>query len=201
MLSLSVSQDPTMAQMKAANPLPDHTPGSVIRGRNNYNALGVLRTKPGRADSDPTISMSCSDKIALWTLVGIQGALGTAMIRPVYLDSIVVGDVPLEMLDATKAECQRAFCERLKNVDGKQSNLFLYIDQITDSVLIPGLAHPFIAYTPRVEFTSLTFSDSRTQMPDNAVSCPECEWRSRFEGQHATHFAVERSVMLGGGDD
>lgn len=119
MLSLSLSQDSAMAQRKAANPLPDPTPGLATRGRNNYNALGVLRTKPGRADSVPTISMSCSDKIALWTLVGIQGALGAAVMRPVYLDSIVIGDVPMEMREATEAECQRAFSGRLKNVSGK----------------------------------------------------------------------------------
>jgi hypothetical protein len=35
--------------------------------------VGVLRRKPGRGTS--TLSMSCSDKIAKWQLVGWQGVL------------------------------------------------------------------------------------------------------------------------------
>jgi tRNA-specific adenosine deaminase 1 len=118
-----------MAQRKAANPVPDPIPGLATRGRNNYNALGVLRTKPGRADSAPTISMSCSDKIALWTQVGIQGALGAAVMRPVYLDSIVIGDVPTEMREATLVECRRAFSKRLESVSGKEMELLTGLDR------------------------------------------------------------------------
>ena len=34
-------------------------------------AGGAVRRKPGRGDA--TLSMSCSDKIALWNLLGVQG--------------------------------------------------------------------------------------------------------------------------------
>ncbi|CAI2201086.1 15072_t:CDS:2, partial [Funneliformis geosporum] len=68
----------------------------VAKGREgfriDYDSLGVLRTKPGRVDSEPTLSMSCSDKIAQWNVVGLQSALLSELISPIYLSSIVVGD-------------------------------------------------------------------------------------------------------------
>jgi tRNA-specific adenosine deaminase 1 len=55
----------------------------------NYHALGALRTKPGRGD--PTISMSCSDKLSKWLVVGIQGALlSNLLMKPIHLDGIII---------------------------------------------------------------------------------------------------------------
>lgn len=56
----------------------------------NYHVLGAVRTKPGRGD--PTLSVSCSDKIARWIATGIQGAcLSLLLASSIYLETITVG--------------------------------------------------------------------------------------------------------------
>ncbi|KAH8928256.1 hypothetical protein BT69DRAFT_593897 [Atractiella rhizophila] len=64
----------------------------VIRGRIGYSGpfRGKLRTKPGRLDSLPTYSMSCSDKILGWSIYGVQGkALSRWFEGPIFIDAFV----------------------------------------------------------------------------------------------------------------
>jgi tRNA-specific adenosine deaminase 1 len=53
----------------------------------------VLRTKPGRLDlplNKRSCSLSCSDKIMMWALMGIQGKKLFRYYLPIYIDTIVV---------------------------------------------------------------------------------------------------------------
>lgn len=51
-----------------------------------------LSTKPGRGEHSR--SYSCSDKICMWNYVGIQGAVLSLLLDPVYVSSIVIsGDM------------------------------------------------------------------------------------------------------------
>lgn len=36
--------------------------------------------------------MSCSDKLARWNVLGIQGCLLTQFVKPIYIETITIGD-------------------------------------------------------------------------------------------------------------
>lgn len=105
-------QDPAIAALKSASPLPVPEGNGAARGRDNYSLLGVLRTKPGRADSPPTLSMSCSDKIARWCVLGIQGALASHILDAIYIDEIILGGVDPATEENVREDCERAFWKR-----------------------------------------------------------------------------------------
>ena len=57
----------------------------------DYHATSQLRTKPGRGER--TLSLSCSDKILKWNLLGLQGSLLSFLLsRNIYLDSFIIAD-------------------------------------------------------------------------------------------------------------
>ncbi|KRT78638.1 hypothetical protein AMK59_6626 [Oryctes borbonicus] len=74
----------TGAKCLPQGPLADPHDTSV-----NFHVVGVIRTKPGRGD--PTLSVSCSDKIAKWCYLGIQGSLlSFLLVKPIYINSFTV---------------------------------------------------------------------------------------------------------------
>lgn len=116
--TLAALQDPAAAARMSSAFFPELAPGAASRGRDDYARLGVLRTKPGRADSPPTRCMACSDKLARWAALGVQGALGARVLAPVYLSSVIVGDVPPVLHSLALEDCSRAFSTRVGALDG-----------------------------------------------------------------------------------
>ncbi|XP_054935313.1 tRNA-specific adenosine deaminase 1 isoform X3 [Physeter macrocephalus] len=75
-----------------------------------YHRVGLLRVKPGRGDR--TCSMSCSDKLARWNVLGCQGALLMHFLEePIYLSAVVIGKCPF-----SQEAMQRALIGRCQNV-------------------------------------------------------------------------------------
>ncbi|KLO06351.1 hypothetical protein SCHPADRAFT_910400 [Schizopora paradoxa] len=171
---LASGQDPAMAALKDSSPPALPTQGSASRGRDNYALFGVLRTKPGRADSPPTRCMSCSDKIAAWSILGVQGALLAQMFEPLCVDDIVIGLGDVEESDevlraAVREDCDRAFFGRLG-----------------DDIQARG----YRKSTPRVLFTSIDFVHSRSSRskangkPCNQSSNESLCWWADSETPH-----------------
>ncbi|XP_070687325.1 tRNA-specific adenosine deaminase 1 [Pempheris klunzingeri] len=87
-------------------------PADPLRSGAGYHSTGVLRVKPGRGE--PTLSLSCSDKLARWSVLGFQGALLSHFLQEALcFNTVVVGKCPY-----SQEVMQRALATRCSHVSG-----------------------------------------------------------------------------------
>ena len=87
------SMELTMQQQADATPWSESPPSaSDLLGRGHFNQLGIVRRKPARADAPPTLSKSCSDKLALKQVTSLLSSIVSQLIWPgnVYLSTLVL---------------------------------------------------------------------------------------------------------------
>ncbi|POR37565.1 Uncharacterized protein TPAR_02202 [Tolypocladium paradoxum] len=106
------SMELTMAAQDDASPWPAPTPSPTsngetpLPGRAYFSHLGVVRRKPARGDAPPTLSKSCSDKLALKQCTSLLSSLASLLVDPAraYIDTLV-----LPASQHSAAACGRAF--------------------------------------------------------------------------------------------
>ncbi|OTA56828.1 hypothetical protein K449DRAFT_387201 [Hypoxylon sp. EC38] len=85
---------------------PISTPTPSLPGRAYFSQLGVVRRKPARSDAEPTLSKSCSDKLALDQITSLLSSTTALLVDPshVYLHTLVLPESRY-----SEPACRRAF--------------------------------------------------------------------------------------------
>ena len=84
----------------------------IEAGEGTVPAESQLQTWDGILSGERLYTMSCSDKLACWNLLGLQGALLSLYMDPVYLKSIIIGSLFQEQ------HLLRAVYSRISGVQG-----------------------------------------------------------------------------------
>lgn len=89
-----------------------------LPGRAYFSQLGVVRRKPARGDAPPTLSKSCSDKLASKQCTSLLSSLSSLFVDPAnaYIDTLVLPDS-----QHSSTACERAFSSngRMSSVASK----------------------------------------------------------------------------------
>ncbi|KAK1833184.1 adenosine deaminase/editase [Podospora conica] len=92
--SLSSTPPPTETETAATTSTTNtpHTPNppTTLPGRAFFSHLGIVRRKPSRGDAPPSLSKSCSDKLALKQCTSLLSSLPSLFLPPVYLTTLVL---------------------------------------------------------------------------------------------------------------
>lgn len=147
---------PVPLSSSAADPTP------TLPGRAYFSLLGAVRRKPSRGDAPPTLSKSCSDKLALKQCTSLLSSTTSLLVSPAYLRALIL---PAAQHD--EVGCRRAFSDVVG--EGRMASLKTnrtWSSTTTAAAITGGYAfHPF-----EVRTTDLEFKFSRREVARRAAA-------------------------------
>lgn len=83
----------------------------IENGAGTVSVFGrEVQTYDGVAQGERLVTMSCSDKLTRWNVLGLQGNLLSNFVEPIYLNSISIGSV------FNMKHMKRTMYERIENM-------------------------------------------------------------------------------------
>ncbi|KAH8171862.1 adenosine-deaminase (editase) domain-containing protein [Sarocladium implicatum] len=115
------SMELTMAAQDDGTPWAEEGPqvsaseDAGLPGRGYFSKLGIVRRKPARGDAPPTMSKSCSDKLAAAQCLSLLSSITALFIEPskAYIDTLVL----------PKGRYSAAGCARSFSAEGRMKPL------------------------------------------------------------------------------
>ncbi|KAK7426789.1 hypothetical protein QQZ08_006690 [Neonectria magnoliae] len=119
-LTIAAQQDASPWQAPVQDRPPSESePEASLPGRAYFSQLGIVRRKPARGDAPPTLSKSCSDKIALKQCTSLLSSLTSLFIEHTnaYIHSLVLPESQHSL-----TACHRAFSAdgRMRPITGRR---------------------------------------------------------------------------------
>ncbi|KAG9236093.1 adenosine deaminase/editase [Amylocarpus encephaloides] len=115
-----VSMELTMAAQEDATPWPaPNLDEPLLQGRGYFSNLGITRRKPSRPDAPPTLSKSCTDKLALKQGTSLLSSLTSLLVSPenMYITSLVLPSSQLSTIAVERAFSTSGRLSALKGRD------------------------------------------------------------------------------------
>ena len=149
----------------------------IESGEGTVLAANQQQTWDGILSGERLLTMSCSDKIARWNVVGVQGSLLSLYLEPIYLKSVVVGNL------FHQDHMLRAVYQRISNITDLPEPFLPTLP------LLVGVSHPLGRNTAKPSSNSLCWAwgdaqpeliNSRTGKLDDMAPSAVCK-RELFE--------------------
>ncbi|XP_021943531.1 tRNA-specific adenosine deaminase 1 [Folsomia candida] len=160
--------------------------------------IGKCRVKPGKGN--PTLCMSCSDKIAKWQILGLQGCLLSNIIPiPIRFSSITIGaSVPFKMTSLARAVNQR-FIDQLQDIKDDEFKPLLngYTIPIIgqSNVNFSNCFDPSLEIRPNPSPSSIIWYLASNNLIDDATGSVQVSVNGRKQGATKKQFGTPSAMV------